>query len=198
MYEKLCKRLSEFYLNQEKIRLCGLSAAQQQEIRKSGYSYKQRVELHKSLRAMLLQIVGEKDLAMKERQLDETYRWYIDKLIAMGSLTEEMKQQEFQFLNPNADSLQAAMRSMIKNKVLSVLCNDQAYKEYRASMFEPDPNLENASAKRSVHPEIPPADVRIKQYRTKNMSTKNMSKKIPDLISDTQKKDQSLIKQREG
>lgn len=95
MYKNLCQRLSDFYLNSEKIRLCGLTETQEQEIRKSGYSFKQRVELHKSLRAMLIQIVSERDQAMKERQLDETYRWYIDKQIAMGLLTEEMKQQEF-------------------------------------------------------------------------------------------------------
>lgn len=79
-------------------------------------------------------------------------------------------------------------------------------------MFEPDQINENASAKRSVHPEIPPADVRIRQYRTKNLTapkTKNnnsmntgnsvdKSKKITESIADTQKQDASLIKQRQG
>lgn len=37
---------------------------------------------------MLLQIVSEKEVAMKERQLRETYEWYIDKLIAMGALSD--------------------------------------------------------------------------------------------------------------
>lgn len=84
MHRKLCVRLAAFYINQEKIRLCGLTDAQKETIRKSGFSNEHRVQLHKSLRSMLLQIVSEKEVAMKERQLRETYEWYIDKLIAMG------------------------------------------------------------------------------------------------------------------
>ena len=42
MYEKLTQRLSAFYLNTEKIRINGLTDAQQEMIRKSGFSQQYR------------------------------------------------------------------------------------------------------------------------------------------------------------
>ena len=66
-----------------------MTEAQKAVIKKTGYSLEYRSQLHKSLRTKILQIVSERDDDMKCRQLRETYSWFIDKLVAMGSLSKE-------------------------------------------------------------------------------------------------------------
>ena len=65
MHRKLVTRLTAFYLNQQKIRINGLTEQQKATIKKTGYSLEYRVQLHKSLRTKLLQIVSEHDHDMK-------------------------------------------------------------------------------------------------------------------------------------
>lgn len=43
MHRKLCVHLNAFYLSQEKIRLCGLTPAQEETIRKTGFSNEHRI-----------------------------------------------------------------------------------------------------------------------------------------------------------
>ena len=189
MHRKLCVRLAAFYVNQEKIRLCGLTESQKEAIRKSGFSNSYRQQLHKSLRTMLLQIVSEKDIDMKLRQLRETYSWYIDKLIAMGALSDQEKQQEFLFLNPNADSMKVAMRDIVKNKMRSALCDEDAVAAHKASMYEDQPYK---PAERTKHPDIPPPEVRISQYRRQGFG-----KKLNEKVDEVKMEDYKLLRQRE-
>lgn len=95
MYEKLCVRLQGFYLNNEKIRINGSMTEQQTEqCRKTGYGWGYRIQLHKCLRDLIIHIVNEKNHGVKLRQLRSCYQWYINKLVAMGSLTEREQDSE--------------------------------------------------------------------------------------------------------
>jgi len=90
MYEKLCVRLSAFFLNTEKIRINGGPNEMQQEvIRRSGFSETYRKQLHKCLRDLIIHIVNCRPMDVKLRQLRQTYEWFIGKLIAMGALSKE-------------------------------------------------------------------------------------------------------------
>ena len=89
MYEKLTKRLSAFYLNTEKIRINGMTDAQLETIHKSGFSQQYRIRLYKCLRDLIIHIVNERKIDLKLRQLRHTYEWFINKLIAMGALSEQ-------------------------------------------------------------------------------------------------------------
>jgi hypothetical protein len=89
MYENLVHRLSAFYLNSEKIRINGGPNEQQREtIRRSGYSQVYRERLHKCLRELLIYIVNERNMQVKLRQLRQCYEWFLQKLVAMGSLSQ--------------------------------------------------------------------------------------------------------------
>jgi hypothetical protein len=101
MYEKLVVRLSAFYLNSEKIRINGgPNETQMNAIRKSGYSQEYRQRLHKCLRELLIHIVNERSMDVKLRQLRKCYEWLLQKLIAMGSLSQQEVESENAFLNP--------------------------------------------------------------------------------------------------
>ena len=69
MFRKLRMRLQAFYVNQEKIRWCGLTDDQKRVIFESGFTMEYRVELPKSLRNLIIQIVSQKNMALKLRQL---------------------------------------------------------------------------------------------------------------------------------
>ena len=88
MYEKLVVRLSAFYLNTEKILKNGLNEAQLNVIKKSGFTQEYRTKLHKCLREKLIFIVNERNMEVKLRLLRKTYEWFLDKLIAMGALSQ--------------------------------------------------------------------------------------------------------------
>ncbi len=61
---------------------------------------------------------------VKLRQLRQVYEWFFKKLIAMGALSREEIESELAFLNPLKNQLAASMRAVIKQKVLSALCNE--------------------------------------------------------------------------
>ena len=78
MYEKLVVRLSAFYLNSEKIRINGgPNEFQAETIKKSGFSMEYRQRLHKCLRELLIHIVNERNMEVKERQLRKCYEWFL-------------------------------------------------------------------------------------------------------------------------
>lgn len=96
MYEKLCVRLSAFYLNNEKIRINGkMTDVQIEECRKTGFSQGYRIQLHKCLRDLMIHIVNEKNQGVKLRQLRSCYQWYINKLVAMGALSQREQESEY-------------------------------------------------------------------------------------------------------
>ena len=115
MFEKLVTRLSAFYLNREKIRENGGPNERQLEvIQKSGFSHDYRVKLHKCLRELVIQVVNEKNMDVKLRQLRQVYEWFFKKLVAMGALSREEIEAELAFLNPLKNQLAASMRAVIK------------------------------------------------------------------------------------
>lgn len=61
MYEKLCVRLSAFYMNNEKVRINGMTENQKEVVRKSGFSHQYRIQLHKCLRDLVIHFVSEKN-----------------------------------------------------------------------------------------------------------------------------------------
>ena len=166
MYRKLVTRLSSFYVNCEQIRLCGLTKGQQQAITSSGYNLEFRKQLHQSLRTKLLQIVTERDVPMKERQLREAYAWFIEKLVAMGELSVQEQQAEFNFLNPSGNNFKSAIKGVIESKIKSALCNEDQMNSLKKAMYEAE--NEYNPAQRTNHPEIAPPEERIKGYKTKN------------------------------
>ena len=126
MYERLVARLSAFYLNSEKIRINGGPNEMQAEvIRKSGFSQEYREKLHKCCRDLLIHIVNERNMDVKLRQLRKCYEWFLYKQIAMGALSQQAIDAEHAFLNPMCNQLSPIMRSIIKQKVPSALCNDE-------------------------------------------------------------------------
>lgn len=54
------------------------------------------------------------------------------------------------------------MKNVIKNKMRSALCDEEGVAAYKASMYEGDAY---EAPKRSTHPDIPPAEIRIKSYK---------------------------------
>ena len=60
----------------------------------------------------------------------------MQKLIAMGSLSQQEIDNETAFLNPMSRQLQTIMRNVIKQKVHSALCNEDAVESYNKAMFE--------------------------------------------------------------
>ena len=136
MYNKLVTRLSAYFLNTQKIRINGgLNKQQKEVVEKSGYSHEYRDKLHKCMRDLLIHLVNEKNMAVKLRQLRQTYRWFIDKLISMGALSQEEIDAESAFLNPMANQVQNSMRAVIKQKVHSALCNEDQVDKYNKAMY---------------------------------------------------------------
>ena len=100
MYEKLVLRLSAFYMNNEKIRIQGHTEMQLETMKKQGFNWPYRVKLHKCLRELVIQIVNERNMELKLRQLKHTYTWFFGKLVAMGALSIQEIEAETGFLNP--------------------------------------------------------------------------------------------------
>ena len=89
MFNKLVTRLSAFFLNREKIRQNGGPNERQLDIiKKSGFSHEYRIKLHKCLRELVIQVVNERNMDVKLRQLRQVYEWFFKKLIAMGALSQ--------------------------------------------------------------------------------------------------------------
>ena len=108
---------------------------------------------------------------MKKRQLRQTYIWFIDKLVAMGALSKEEQEKELIFLNPNANGLKNAIKMMINTKMRSALCDQENMREVKMQMYEDGSGY--AMPQRTVHSDIPPPEVRIKQYKTKQFKQIN-------------------------
>lgn len=81
--------------------------------------------MYKCLRDLIIHIVNERKMDLKLRQLRQCYEWFLDKLIAMGSLSEEEIQSEMEFLNPLTNQVGNTMVGVIKQKVRSALCNEE-------------------------------------------------------------------------
>ena len=105
-------------------------------IKKSGFSQEYRNRLHKCLRELLIHIVNERNMDVKMRQLRKCYEWFLQKLIAMGSLSQQEIDAENAFLNPMSRQLGNIMRSVIKQKVHSALCNEEAVESFNKAMYE--------------------------------------------------------------
>ena len=204
MYEKLTQRLSAFYLNTEKIRINGLTEAQEETIRKSGFSQQYRVKLYKSLRDLMIHIVNERKLDLKLRQLRQTYEWFIGKLIAMGALSEAEQRREEEFLNPLTNQVANVMSAVIKQKVRSALCDVDKVDAYNKAMYhgtrvvydKDSKEIEVESAARTHHGDIQPSAIRIQGYKHKSFG-----KKITDAVDAVKKKDHELTvlsKTKEG
>ena len=56
--------------------------------------------MYKCLRDLMIHIVNERKVDLKFRQLRQCYEWFLEKLIAMGLLSDEEIQSEKEFLNP--------------------------------------------------------------------------------------------------
>lgn len=48
----------------------------------------------------MIHVVNERKMDLKLRQLRKAYVWFLEKLIAMGALSEEEQKREHEFLNP--------------------------------------------------------------------------------------------------
>lgn len=73
---------------------------------------------------------------MKLRQLRSTYQWFINKLVAMGALSQREQESEVAFLNPMTNHLAQSMRNVIKQKVHSALCNPDKVDVYNKAMYD--------------------------------------------------------------
>ena len=109
----------------------------------------------------------------------------------MGALSKEEQEKEFIFLNPTANGMKNAMRDVIKTKIRSALCDEEQMEEVRKKMFEPSFH-DGVGSMRSIHPDIPPPDTRIKQFKTKGL------KQIFDAENKVKEHDMELIKLREA
>ena len=78
-------------------------------------------------------------------------------------------------MNPDQNKLQKGMREIIKQKVVSALCNEESVLQDRKKMYE---ELEDSDeemireARRTHHPEIQPAEVRLQNYQVKGFGRK--------------------------
>ena len=88
-------------------------------------------------------------------------------------------------LNPMARSLSASMTKMIKHKVLSHLVNEDETREYYKQMFEEDEEGW-VPAERTLHKAIPPADVRIQNFKRKDF------KDYERVVSEVKRRDDKM------
>lgn len=88
--------------------------------------------------------------------------------------------------------MKVAMSKIIKNKMRSALCDEDAVAETKAKMYE-DPDYWIKRPQRSAHPDILPAEARINQYRRQGFG-----KKIHEKINEVKENDARLLQQRES
>lgn len=147
----------------------------------------------------MIHIVNEKLVDIKLRQLRQTYQWFIQKLVAMGALSEAEQNQEAEFLNPMTNQLANSMKQIIRHKVHSALCNEESVEIFNKAMYEGkiaqyDADLEEnvlvddpSQAQRTHHPEIQPAAIRIQTYKHKQFG-----QKYKDAVDEIKRKDHQL------
>ena len=80
------------------------------------------------------------------------------------------------------------MRQVIANKVKSALCNPDAVDAERKAMFDDTYSY----AKRSVHPESHPPDLRVKAYKRPTLD-----KKLHEKVQEVKEYDARLMLKRE-
>ncbi len=119
----------------------------------------------------------------------------------MGSLSQQEIESEVNFLNPINDQLKTCMRSVIKQKVHSALCNVDAVEAYNKNMYDghvveydhdekelvsyvPEDVPEN-SRQRTHHGDIQPSAIRIQGYKHRTFG-----KKYENAVAEVKKKDQ--------
>lgn len=83
----------------------------------------------------------------------------------MGLLSKREQETEALLLNPNIGKMARAFHKGIRQKVLSSLVNEEDVAEHYKQMFEPE--TEYMNPERSKHPDIPPASVRIRNFKRK-------------------------------
>ena len=154
-------------------------------MKRSGFNHEYRMKLHQCLREKLIFIVNERNKEIKLRLLRKCYEWFLQKLISMGALSQQEIDNENAFLNPMSKQLASMMRSIVKHKVHSALCNEEMYAAHDKAQYlgpkrgEFDKETEeyyevhdHERAARTAHPDIQPASVRIKNYRHKTFGKK--------------------------
>ena len=71
-------------------------------------------------------------------------------------------------MNPQSNGLANCLRAVVKQKVLSSLCNEESIIADRKKMFD-DTEYE---AQRSQNPGIEPAEIRLKNYQIKSFGSR--------------------------
>jgi hypothetical protein len=82
----------------------------------------------------------------------------------MGAISRVELQSEVKMLNPHDGSLANSMMSVIKGKVEAFLVDEKETAEWHKGMFEGE-----QFAERTLHTDIPPANVRIKNFERKEL-----------------------------
>lgn len=86
----------------------------------------------------------------------------------MGMLTKQEKENDARLLNPTQRSLERTMHKCIRHKVLSALVSEEETAAYRKQMFVESEYIP-AETERTAHKDIPPASVRIRNFKCKEM-----------------------------
>lgn len=127
-------------------------------MQKTGYSMHYRIALHKQLKKLIREVICCNDVTQQDRFLKETYDWYFGKLMAMGALSIQEQGEEFAFTNPISHKFAKGIRENVLKKIKKNLVDEDFMLNHNKQLFKDE---------RSIHPEVPPAKVRIHDYKHK-------------------------------
>lgn len=101
--------------------------------------------------------------------LKQVYSWYFTKLAAMGAISKAELEQEAKMLDPSTGAMASSMMHVIKDKVEAFLVDEKETQEWHRAMFE-----DEQYGERTLHKDIPPANVRIKNFDRKELKDYNV------------------------
>lgn len=125
--------------------------------------------VHDALRNILREIISV-DKKVRDEYVLRAYKWYFGKLGACGALSDEQKDQEDKFINPEKhEKLLEQMNEEVRKRKLELENEDNAKKEAIQAFWD---------NQRTIHKEIPPAKDRIQAFHRKQFHKNSSMQEI--------------------
>lgn len=119
------------------------------------YRYQNRI--HDCLRNMLREVVQTDDVERKKLYLMRVYKWFMNKMNAIGAISITQKQQEDEFMHPDVYA-EAERKKIEQEEMKKNLLRDESYNtEVQKGLFQ--------AGERTIHKDIIPAKERIEFYK---------------------------------
>lgn len=129
------------------------------------YSYQTRI--HDCLRFMMREVVQTDDVERKKLYLMRVYKWYMNKMNAIGAISITQKQKEDAFMHPDVHA-EAERKKKEQEEMMKARLKDEAYnQEVQKGFFQ--------AGERTIHKDIIPARERIEFYKRRLPKDPNSS-----------------------